>query len=256
MHCMPGRGSPPTEVSGDVATMRSVGAGADWNSIDAVIFDVDGTLFDHKGLRVPLLFELLKSIILGRARPHDLRVLKVFRAFRESLAVGEHANIGRAQYNGPARTLGMTSEAVEAIVTLWMVEAPLRHMKSSAYAGAREFACLLSDKGIRTGVFSDYPATRKLSALQIEVDVVRDASSEDIGRLKPSPDGFLRVADLLDVTPERCLIIGDRDDRDGEAARRGGFMFLRKVHSSRSKAVREFESYLDLAREVSEGRRI
>jgi HAD superfamily hydrolase (TIGR01509 family) len=46
--------------------------------------------------------------------------------------------------------------------------------------------------------------------------------------MKPDPDGMLRAAALLRVPPERCLVIGDRDDADGGAARAAGMGF-RKV---------------------------
>lgn len=89
--------------------------------------------------------------------------------------------------------------------------------------GAQPFIEALRASGRRIGVFSDYPTAGKLAALGIEVDIARDAAMPDIGRLKPHPRGFERVAELLSLPPSRCLIIGDRD---GEAGRRGGFQGL------------------------------
>ena len=53
------------------------------------------------------------------------------------------------------------------------------------------------------------------------------ASGEENGprRLKPDPEGYLRAAELLQVAPERCLVIGDRDDADGGAARAANMAF-------------------------------
>jgi HAD superfamily hydrolase (TIGR01549 family) len=55
------------------------------------------------------------------------------------------------------------------------------------------------------------------------------ASGEPSGppRLKPAPDGYLLAAERLGVVPAGCLVIGDRDDTDGEAARRAGMAFRR-----------------------------
>jgi HAD superfamily hydrolase (TIGR01509 family) len=55
------------------------------------------------------------------------------------------------------------------------------------------------------------------------------ASGENGGptRLKPHPDGMLRAARALGVEPSRCLVIGDRDDADGAAARAAGMAFRR-----------------------------
>ena len=44
-------------------------------------------------------------------------------------------------------------------------------------------------------------------------------------RLKPAPDGFLLAAERLGVEPRNCLVLGDRPDADGEAARRAGMDF-------------------------------
>jgi HAD superfamily hydrolase (TIGR01549 family) len=84
--------------------------------------------------------------------------------------------------------------------------------------------------GGRTALVSDYPARRKLEALGASAlfDAVV-ASGEPGGprRLKPHPDGYLRAAELLEVEPVSCLVIGDRDDADGEAARAAGMAFRR-----------------------------
>jgi putative hydrolase of the HAD superfamily len=99
-------------------------------------------------------------------------------------------------------------------------------------------------------VFSDYRAEDKLRALGLSVDVIRDATATDVARLKPNPYGFLRVAELLEVSPSRCLIIGDRDDRDGAAAKRAGFVFLKKTSGRRPPAQYQFNSYHDLVNEL------
>ena len=40
--------------------------------------------------------------------------------------------------------------------------------------------------------------------------------------LKPHPEGYLSAAERLGVAPSACLVIGDRDDADGAAARAAG----------------------------------
>jgi HAD superfamily hydrolase (TIGR01549 family) len=77
---------------------------------------------------------------------------------------------------------------------------------------------------------SDYPARRKLQALGVSAlfDVVV-ANGEAGGPrwLKPNPEGLLSAAERLGVNAERCLVLGDRADVDGEAARRAGMAFRR-----------------------------
>ncbi len=83
-------------------------------------------------------------------------------------------------------------------------------------------------KGGRTALVSDYPAQRKLDALGCrELFDVIVANGEKNGprRLKPDPEGYLLAAKLLEVAPAVCLVIGDRDDADGAAARAAGMGF-------------------------------
>lgn len=78
---------------------------------------------------------------------------------------------------------------------------------------------------------SDYPGSRKLAALGLTDDfdvVVCNGEPGGPTRLKPAPDGYLLAAERLGFAPEECLVVGDRDDADGEAARRGKMDF-RKI---------------------------
>jgi HAD superfamily hydrolase (TIGR01549 family) len=43
--------------------------------------------------------------------------------------------------------------------------------------------------------------------------------------LKPDPEGFLMAAERLGTHQCECLVLGDRPDADGEAARRAGMTF-------------------------------
>ena len=55
--------------------------------------------------------------------------------------------------------------------------------------------------------------------------VVASGEPEGPPRLKPHPGGYLAAAKRLGVPPEECLVIGDRDDADGAAARAAGMSF-------------------------------
>jgi HAD superfamily hydrolase (TIGR01509 family) len=55
--------------------------------------------------------------------------------------------------------------------------------------------------------------------------VVASGEHPELRRLKPAPDAFLIAARTLGVQPDECLIIGDRQDADGEAARAANMAF-------------------------------
>ncbi len=225
--------------------------GVDWSAIDAVIFDVDGTLFDHKALRPAMTMALLRHLLTDRHGWRDLMVIRAFRRKRDRLALAEATEIRDRQFEATAAATGVLRPEVEKIIVRWLYREPLGFVPRHAFPAAVAFVAALRARGIRIGVFSDYPARGKLKALGLRVDVIRDAAAGDIGRLKPHPDGFLRVAQLLGVPPSRCLIIGDRNDRDGEGARRGGFAFLLKTRGRRKSGQQQFRYYSDLARELA-----
>jgi putative hydrolase of the HAD superfamily len=83
-------------------------------------------------------------------------------------------------------------------------------------------------RGGKTAVVSDYPASRKLAAMGIadRFDaVVASGESGGPGQLKPDPAGYLLAAEILQIRPDQCLVIGDRWDADGEAAARADMKF-------------------------------
>lgn len=225
----------------------------DWSVVDGVIFDVDGTLFDHLAIRRPLVTRMIAHLATGRMTWQDVQTLRHFRRERDLLALAGAEGIGLLQFERAALAAGRPPDEVEAVVSRWMYREPLDRIASLAFPDAARFVEKVRERGMRTGVFSDYPAQAKLERLGISVDVVRDATCVDVGRLKPCPHGLIRVAELLGVTPSRCLVIGDRDDRDGEAARRGGFPFLLKVRARNGAQRGEFRSYEELIRAVDAG---
>jgi len=83
-------------------------------------------------------------------------------------------------------------------------------------------------KGGKTALVSDYPARTKLRALGVESlfdTIVANGEPGGPSALKPSPEGYLAAAKRLEIEASHCLVLGDRDDADGEAARRAGMGF-------------------------------
>ena len=78
-------------------------------------------------------------------------------------------------------------------------------------------------------VLSDYGHTQeKLQALGIDsalFDWV--VSAPELGGLKPAPQLMESVVARMGVLPHQCLVIGDRDDTDGQLARSVGATYWR-----------------------------
>ena len=195
------------------------------HTYDAWIVDLDGTLYRPLGLKLLMAAELLTE-------PGAVRVIRAFRREHERLReegfTCETGSPFDEQIERTARATALGTEQVRTIALRWMVDRPSRRLRAFRREGLVEEIANHRNAGGRTALVSDYPAEAKLRALDAHslFDVVV-ANGEPGGpcALKPSPAGFLAAATQLGVSPERCLVLGDRDDADGEAARRAGMSF-------------------------------
>lgn len=197
----------------------------DWNEIDLVVFDVDGTLYDQRRLRRAMLRPLLAAA--WESRSLDLlRTLRTFRRVREALGEQQAADFLQLQYIRTANRHNTTSEAVRGLATEWMERRPLPLLAGCRYPHLDALFAGLRAHGKQVAVFSDYPALDKLAALGLRADVVVCATDPHVARLKPDPAGLLEILRRTGVPAQRALMIGDRADRDGVAALRAGVRAL------------------------------
>jgi phosphoglycolate phosphatase/putative hydrolase of the HAD superfamily len=194
----------------------------------ALIFDVDGTLYDQGMLRRKMFFELLFHLVKKRRFVRDINVLYTFRKQREILSQNNNG-IGcleNRQYAGVAHELGIGIEEVQHIVNDWIFEKPLNYLAACIYPGVKDLFSLLITNKIKIGIFSDYPCHAKLEALGLYADAMVCATEKEVDRFKPDPKGLFFTAEKLGVPAMNCFFIGDRDDKDGECARRAGMPHL------------------------------
>jgi HAD superfamily hydrolase (TIGR01549 family) len=207
---------------------------ADWFTFSAWLIDLDGTLYRQAPVRLAMAAELL---LFG---PHRIRAIKRFRSEQEALRselLRRDAMEGRPA-EGPyeqqlaraAASLGWTSESLAPIVREWMEQRPGKWLRLFRRRSLLAEIATFRARGGKTALVSDYPAQAKLAGLRAAnlFDVVV-ACGEPGGppALKPSPAGYLLAAERLRVHPQHCLVIGDRDDSDGAAARRAAMTYRR-----------------------------
>lgn len=196
----------------------------DYSWVRGVIFDLDGTLYSQSKLRTRMAAELLAySLLRG---PQAARILRSFRNVREELAEGRTPNASELQYRRVADRLGVSVKVVELHVEEWMYQRPLRHLARAIHPGIIDLVLALRSRNVQIAVFSDYPVVEKLNALGIVPDVSYYALQEPNGYLKPSTHGLRRVLELLGLSAEDCLFVGDRMERDGACADELGIKFL------------------------------
>jgi len=196
-------------------------SGLDWNTVQLVVFDVDGTLYRQNVLRRRMFQQLLLHAIV-RADLKPLRILSVYRQIRESLAVAETEGFAPILVAKTAREVGCAPSSIDEVVSEWIHRRPLRHLASCRYPFLPELFRAIKRKRKIIGIFSDYPAKEKMQAMSLDADYIVTAHDEAVGILKPHPRGLEILMRTAGVEPSRTVLIGDRIDRDGAAARRAG----------------------------------
>ena len=193
------------------------------NGVQAVVFDVDGTLYDKRGLARKMVrhlwwsLPLLLSERLARRKMHFVQYPsgeEFFAAFFRSMSHGHWWGVRIAE------------KWYDHVYMPTMVRliAKYHHPRPEVLRLIEE----CRKRGITTAIYSDYGfVLQKLDALGINpdwFDLIVDAP--ELGALKPSKLSAQKVLELLKTDPKDTLFVGDRDDKDGESARAVGARFL------------------------------
>lgn len=201
--------------------------------IRGVLLDIDGTLYHQRSLRGLMAFELSTApFALGSIREalRVWRILKCFREGREALRAMEDPRVPLVslQYSLVAERVCVTSREVEMVVKEWMYRRPLKHLKICRRRGMKEFFHFAAERGLRTGVFSDYPVREKLQGLGIHAPLTVElcATDPEINAFKPNPKGFLYACHLWNLDPREVLYVGDRHDVDASGAKAAGMPYV------------------------------
>jgi len=196
-------------------------------SLEAILTDVDGTLYDQGPVRRRMLSALLRAHVgdpwLGW---RTVRCLRAFRSAQEEIrrAGEEHTSHPELQYAHAQRVTGYPGEFVQQIVKRWMETEPLECLHAAMRPGMREFFDWASSRGIRLAALSDYPLGEKLNAMGIVhlFPVAVSASDQRVLRFKPNPAILECAIQELQASRERVIYLGDRPEVDGEVAKRVG----------------------------------
>lgn len=191
----------------------------DWNAVTLAVFDVDGTLYNQRRLRLKMACALLLHALRTRSL-RTPRLLAVYRRLREQLADDEVQDFEQVLLAQTADRCRLPPPNVAALATEWLEQRPLRYIPACRYDGLPELFQRLRARGKRIAILSDYPAYAKLQATGLTADIIVCAS--DVGVLKPHPRGLQLAMALAGAAPASTVMIGDRPERDGAAARRSG----------------------------------
>jgi putative hydrolase of the HAD superfamily len=193
----------------------------------ALVFDVDGTLYRQGAVRRKMLQRLAARTLL---HPREMlgvwRALAAYRSAQELMrsTCVDCSSIAEEQIRIACRSTGLSENLIACHVSEWMEKSPLNLLRSAMQDGLLDLLKTAKKKGLKLGVWSDYPPVAKLNAMGLDeyFDVVVAAQDIKVQRFKPDPRGLEVVMDRLGVAKEHTLYIGDRPEVDGHAAARAG----------------------------------
>ena len=191
--------------------------------IAAVIFDFDGTLYDNTGIALKLI----------KARPFDMFKMNAERQARKVLKgtyFESEEKFLEKFFAIAAQKAKCSKEKFDSWYTKTYLPCMIKvlHKKFPARKNVDGLFETIKSKGIKLAILSDYSfIAQRMQAISISsenVDIMK--SSQELGGLKPAPQLFLKLADQLKIAPEKLLVVGDRDDTDGQGAINSGMKFI------------------------------
>lgn len=196
--------------------------------VEAVGFDLDGTLFDHRGSATEGVRVFLRE--LG-VKPTD-EIVEFWFSVEE--VEFEHWRSGRISFADQRRRrirrvlteLGVEYQDGAADLDR-LFERYLANYERAwrLYPDVDEVLTTLRHRGLRLGLLtngSEEQQRRKLMRTGLEGRFDAICVSEEIGEQKPDRAAFDALARMLGVEPGRCLFVGDSPEQDIAGARAAG----------------------------------
>jgi putative hydrolase of the HAD superfamily len=168
---------------------------------------------------------MARDMLMDALRRRDLGVLNTIRHYRnlrERLGDDEIQEFEPQLLARTAAATGRSEANVRCATTEWIEIRPLSYLPTARYLGVAELFAGLRRHGKIVGIVSDYPAEAKLAVMGLDADFVVNSTDPDVAVLKPHPRGLERLMERAGVPPAATLMLGDRAERDGLAARRAG----------------------------------
>ncbi len=222
--------------------------------IDAVAFDLDGTLYPNYRFYMRVLPFVVKERRLMTAFKKARELLHTIQAdddlYGEDFYTAQAFLMAREENPaaGDTETARMRLRVERLIYRGWE---PI-FKKVKLFPHVKETLTALKNLDLKMGLLSDFPPEQKVEYLGLEglFDVV--VCSEETGRLKPDPTPFLVLAEKLAVSPDRILYVGNSRCFDAEGAVGAGMKAALKVsflkdivQKSRASAARASKNFHD-----------
>lgn len=192
-----------------------------------IVFDLDGTLYNKQGLSLRMILHAVCDI-------RKMYIERKTRASMKGLYVGDETTFYNQYFQRMSATTNGNSTTWRAWYENKYMPLMVKMIKQYHPLGSwvMSFIKQCQQKGLKLVVLSDYGYTNeKIQALGLSHNMFDwVVSAPELGGLKPAPELLYKVAEKMDVSPQECLVIGDRDDTDGEMARATHAAFFKVMY--------------------------
>lgn len=212
--------------------------------MEAVLFDMDGVLLDSEIPAFTMFQESLNSVGVEVDLEELLACIgKTSLEIAESFLKKNNSHLTVAEFMKIHRSRGSFYAVSDKVVP---------------FEGEIEFIKMLQKRGIRMAVVSSTSTVSVITALNrmhllqyFDAVVCSDMLG---GKSKPAPDGYLKAAEFLGKSPEKCIVI--EDSPTGIQAGKSAGMFVIGFKASEckqdtSKADIEVSDYQELMNDVN-----
>jgi putative hydrolase of the HAD superfamily len=208
--------------------------------IKAIMFDLDNTLIDFIKMKKITCEEAIDAMIdAGLNIPKKKASDELYKIYYE---VGlEDPKIFQKFL---MKTIGKIDYKIlaYAIVAYRQARTGFLH----PYPGTKNTLIKLKEKGLKLAVVSDAPKLKAwIRLVNMKIDDFFDVvvGLEDTGKAKPSELPFKMALKQLQVSPDECIMVGDRPERDMKGAKNLGIKtcFARYGYNKPVKGDWDFE---------------
>ncbi|MET9296950.1 HAD family hydrolase [Streptomyces sp. NPDC003077] len=194
--------------------------------INAVLWDVDDTLFDYTGSdRAGALRHFEAEGVLGRFGSAE-RAMEVWReAMEVNFGLFVAGELGFEEHRRERARMFLGERLSDDEADAWFGRYVARY--EAAWALCPDAGPVLAELAplVRQGVLSNASCRiqeQKLRALGIRDHFQTVLCADTLGHAKPAPEAFHAACDALGLPPEQVAYVGDHREMDGIGARDAG----------------------------------
>jgi len=155
------------------------------------------------------------------------RVLSAWQKETEAIRGQRHTDIHGWVAEQVAEKIGIESSKAAAIIQKVIFETyPSKFAPSDLLPGLQALFDEIDQRGILRAVVSDHPVEKKLAGLAQSAGWACRIDCSALGAMKPLPDGLFKAAEAMHLKVEDLILIGDRENTDGEMAANAGIPAL------------------------------